>query len=115
MGKVRKKTSKRTKLHTKYVIKKKVNEHKKKLRKETKKLKAQGMKPKYKKDLGVPNLFPYKEELLNQLERKERLDEEQKAHLKSLQDANRTLPKGTMAHFVQEISAKVEKYEEEEK
>ena len=56
-----------------------------------------------KKDMGVPNLFPYKEELLNQMERKERLDEEQKEHLKSLQAANRALPKGTMASYAEEI------------
>ena len=31
-----------------------------------------------KKGLPIPNLYPYKEEMMNALERKERYDEEQK-------------------------------------
>lgn len=31
-----------------------------------------------KKDPGIPNIFPYKEEMMNALERKEHLDKERK-------------------------------------
>lgn len=33
---------------------------------------------------GIPNIFPYKEELLNHLERKANMDKEQSDHLKAL-------------------------------
>jgi len=46
-------------------------------------MKALGLKPKnMKKGLGVPNIYPYKEELMNTLERKEKLEEEQKQKMK---------------------------------
>jgi hypothetical protein len=48
MGKIRKKSSKRIPLKTKYVIERKVKDHKKKIRKEARKLKGAGIGPKSK-------------------------------------------------------------------
>jgi len=36
----------------------------------------------------IPNSYPYKEELLNEAERKLELEKEMKAHLKALERAN---------------------------
>jgi nuclear GTP-binding protein len=68
-----------------------------------------------KKGAGIPNIYPFKEELLNQLERKENLDKEMKEQLKSLAMANSQLPKGSMEHYAAIVQAKVEKFEDEEK
>ncbi|GAM21271.1 hypothetical protein SAMD00019534_044460 [Acytostelium subglobosum LB1] len=69
--------SKRTSLHKKYKIQRKVNEHHRKLRK------AQKLAPsvnKTKKDPGVPNLYPFKEDLLNRIaQQKELIAAEKKA------------------------------------
>ncbi|XP_058023812.1 guanine nucleotide-binding protein-like 3 [Ahaetulla prasina] len=59
-----KKASKRMTCHKRYKIQKKVREHNKKLRKEAKKHKHR--KPK--KDPGVPNTAPFKEEILREAE-----------------------------------------------
>ncbi|XP_064400040.1 guanine nucleotide-binding protein-like 3 homolog [Halichondria panicea] len=67
-----KKTSKRMPCRKKYKIERKVREHNRKVRKDTK---ANGGK-KMKKDPGIPNLFPFKEQLLKQMEdRKARIEE----------------------------------------
>ncbi len=68
-----------------------------------------------KKGAGVPNIYPYKEELLNQLERKENLDAEQKEHLRALAQANQQMPRGSLEHYAQTVQAKVEQFEEEKK
>lgn len=46
MGKIRKHSSKRQSLRQKYNIQKKVSSHNKKIKKEAKKMKALGLKPK---------------------------------------------------------------------
>ena len=100
MPKIRKSTSKRSTLKKKYSIQKKIKDSKKKLKKEAKKLKAMGIAPKkMKKGAGIPNIFPYKEELLNQIERKENMDKEMKEHLKSVAQANSQMPRGTLEHY----------------
>jgi nuclear GTP-binding protein len=66
MPKIRKSTSKRSTLKHKYSIQKKIKDSKKKVKKEAKKLKAMGIAPrKHKKGSGIPNIYPYKEELMN--------------------------------------------------
>lgn len=57
--------SKRKTLHQKYKIIKKVKEHKKKKAKELKKL---GVKARPPKDPGIPAAWPFKEELLKEIE-----------------------------------------------
>jgi len=74
-------SSKRTTLKQKYKIQKKVREHHRKERKAQKlKLKKAGGKLEYlrKKDPGIPNLWPFKEQLLKEVEdHKEKVKKEQ--------------------------------------
>jgi len=63
--KINKKKSKRTKLSTKYNIQKRVREHTRRIKKEAKKL---GIKKAKKKDPGIPNSWPFKAQMLEQLE-----------------------------------------------
>ena len=62
------------------------------MKKNIKKLKAQGIQPKskniqytyhsylgFKRDPGIPNIAPFKEEMMNALERKEAMDKEKQA------------------------------------
>uniref|UniRef100_A0A8C6VFQ9 Guanine nucleotide-binding protein-like 3 n=1 Tax=Naja naja TaxID=35670 RepID=A0A8C6VFQ9_NAJNA len=69
-----KKASKRMTCHKRYKIQKKVREHNKKLRKEAKKHKHR--KPK--KDPGVPNTAPFKEQILREAEHRKQQREELK-------------------------------------
>lgn len=64
-------SSKRTTLHQKYKIQKKVAEHRRKIRKDERaKAKKGGGKlaTRIKKDPGIPNLWPFKEQLLREVE-----------------------------------------------
>ena len=79
MPKIRKKSSKRVGFREKYAVKAKVLEHHRKMRKTARKLSANGQKPnpgKYKQ--VVPNAFPGKEQLLNEMEAREKAEREQK-------------------------------------
>ncbi|XP_007432444.1 guanine nucleotide-binding protein-like 3 [Python bivittatus] len=69
-----KKASKRMTCHKRYKIQKKVREHNRKLRKEAKKHRHK--KPK--KDPGVPNAAPFKEEVLREAEQRKQQREELK-------------------------------------
>ena len=63
--KSKKSKSKRVSLHQKYKILKKVREHN---RKKAKDLKKRGGKAKVPKDPGIPNAWPFKEQLVKELE-----------------------------------------------
>ena len=77
MPKIRKNTSKRVTLRKKYSVDKKVKEHKRKIKKETKKLKAAGLTHKRQsKNVGIPNMYPYKEAMMDAMERKENIAKE---------------------------------------
>lgn len=80
MVKVHGKKSKRQTLRRKYNIQKKVRSHKKKQAKFARKLKKSGaIKPKQ-KEPGIPNLFPYKKEMMEHAEQMEKkIAEEKKA------------------------------------
>uniref|UniRef100_A0A665WA43 Guanine nucleotide-binding protein-like 3 n=1 Tax=Echeneis naucrates TaxID=173247 RepID=A0A665WA43_ECHNA len=71
-----KKASKRLSCAKRYKIQKKVREHNRKLRKEAKK---KGVNKRVKKDPGVPNSAPFKEEVLREAEQR-RLKEENGKH-----------------------------------
>ena len=78
--KSKKSKSKRTTLRHKYKVIKKVKQHLKKKAKEEKKAKASGRKPKAQKDPGIPSQWPFKEELLKDLEwQKKRILDQEKA------------------------------------
>lgn len=61
------------------------------------------MKRKVKKDVGLPNLFPYKEDVINQLERKSMLDKEQLDLLRSAKQAEKMIPGGTMVSYAEQV------------
>lgn len=74
MVKVLGRKSHRPKTSLKYNIQKRVREHKRRCKKEAKKL---GLSKRVKKDPGIPNSWPFKAEMLAELERKkEKKDEE---------------------------------------
>jgi len=71
MPKIRKKTSKRVSLRKKYSCLKKVADHHRKIKKHARKMEKAGMQPNRngKRGIGViPNSFPGKEALLNEME-----------------------------------------------
>ena len=70
MPKIRKKTSKRVSLRQKYTNLKFVASHNRKMRKEARKLTKAGIKPRPSKKLQnvIPNSFPGKEQLINDME-----------------------------------------------
>ncbi|KRW99565.1 P-loop containing nucleoside triphosphate hydrolase [Pseudocohnilembus persalinus] len=108
------KPSKRTSTKNKLKADKKIKEHHKKLKKEAKKMKALGViKRKSKSENDVPNLFPYKQQLIEQLQRKKMEDERQKK-IKKLQQKEKN-----EEIKVQEIDAKQflfqQKLDEEQK
>jgi len=72
-----KKTSKRMTCHKRYKIIKKIKEHNKKVKKEDKN--ASKRKP---KDPGIPNLYPFKEQLLKQIEERKEKEKEEKEKMK---------------------------------
>ena len=74
-----KKQSKRMTCRKRYKIERKVREHNRKVRKEER-LKS-NKKPKS-KDPGIPNLYPFKEELLRQMQEKKEQEADAKAKAK---------------------------------
>lgn len=79
MVKVPKRKSKRQTLHHKYKVEKKIREHRRKQRREAKK--NPGGK-KLKKDPGIPNLYPLKDEMLAKMEKQKEKLEAEKARQK---------------------------------
>lgn len=83
--KSKKSKSKRVTLKQKYKVLRKVKEHHRKKRKEAKKL---GLKPREPKDPGIPNAWPFKQELIQQLAAQKARDV-QREHAK--RDASRMM------------------------
>jgi len=76
MKHLKKKKSKRVDGKIRKAIKKKAKEHRKKMKKEAKKLRMAGRRPK--KDVDIPNLWPWKEQMLRQkLQRMKDHDQEE--------------------------------------
>ena len=80
MGLLKKRQSKRISLKDRYKIQKKVNEHNRKQRRAAKKDDKSGATARraLRKDPGIPNLWPFKEQLLRQIEAKKERDEERR-------------------------------------
>ncbi|KAF8556278.1 hypothetical protein OG21DRAFT_1459608 [Imleria badia] len=74
MPRIRKKTSRRGTTRQREKIKHKVSEHRKKTKKQARKDKAAGklVQKKSKKDPGIPNNFPYKDQILAEVEEQRR-------------------------------------------
>lgn len=73
MTKIRKHTSKRATLRKQYSVGKKVRNHKKKLKKEIRNMKKAGITKPMPKLQGIPNAFPDKAKMLDEMEMNERL------------------------------------------
>jgi nuclear GTP-binding protein len=120
MVKVHGKTSKRMPLRQKYNINQKVRSHNKKEAKMARKLKRSGHIKSVQKEPGIPNLFPYKKQMIEQMENKQRQDEDQKKMAKELR---RKLRKETQASFkdkveenyMEEVNNKILRYKEDQK
>ncbi|CDW80860.1 gtp-binding protein- [Stylonychia lemnae] len=113
MPKIRKRTTRRVTLKKKYSIQKSAKDTKRKIKKEAKKMQKRGILHKNtKKEVVIPNSYPYKEELMNEAEKKMQEEKDIKAHQKALEKANAQLPKGE-THFAQVIKGNVKKQEEE--
>ncbi|XP_015258932.1 PREDICTED: guanine nucleotide-binding protein-like 3 [Cyprinodon variegatus] len=80
------KASKRVSCAKRYKIQKKVREHNRKLRKEAKK---KGLKKRVKKDPGVPNSAPFKEEVLREAEQRRLQIEEEKERIRQIKKEER--------------------------
>jgi nuclear GTP-binding protein len=79
MVRIRKKTSKRLGLREKYSCLKKVTDHHRKMRKTARKLTKAGIKPNPGKNkMVIPNSFPDKEQLLNEMEIKDKEEREER-------------------------------------
>lgn len=81
-----KKASKRVSCSKRYKIQKKVREHNRKLKKEAKK---KGVSKRVKKDPGVPNSAPFKEEVLREAEQRRLQIEEEKERKKQAKKEER--------------------------
>lgn len=87
----KKRISKRLTLKDRYRIEKKLKEHQRKQRRQSKKDDKAGLTQKraLRKDPGVPNLWPFKDELLRQIENRKAREEERKArNIEELRNAN---------------------------
>eukprot|EP00933_Yihiella_yeosuensis_P072228 TRINITY_DN8056_c2_g3_i1.p1 TRINITY_DN8056_c2_g3~~TRINITY_DN8056_c2_g3_i1.p1 ORF type:complete len:484 (-),score=183.20 TRINITY_DN8056_c2_g3_i1:198-1649(-) len=97
--------SKKQKLSLKYNIQKRVREKKRRMKKEAKKL---GLRKKIKKDPGIPNSWPFKAEMLAQIEKqKEKKDAEMakkraEAKSKAVKDKKETFLEQQKAHRARE-------------
>ncbi|XP_013885973.1 guanine nucleotide-binding protein-like 3 [Austrofundulus limnaeus] len=83
-----KKASKRMSCSKRYKIQKKVREHNRKVRKEAKK---KGVQKRVKKDPGVPNSAPFKEEVLREAEQRRLKIEEEKEKQRQAKKEERAL------------------------
>lgn len=93
--------SKRKTLRQKYKIERKVREHRRKVRKASKAKAAGPTKKNKRKDPGIPNLWPYKQEMMQELERK-RL-----AALEEKESAAREKRELNASHAKKDVSAMV--------
>ncbi|KAJ9477372.1 Nuclear GTP-binding protein NUG1 [Pseudozyma hubeiensis] len=110
MVKVKKRASKRVKIAQREKIKKKVKEHRRKTRRDERR--STQWKSKARKDPGIPNSFPYKEQLLNEIETKRRLQEEEKLARKAEKLAERNGEKAEGADGLDDEAAEDDEDEE---
>mmetsp|Transcript_87513 Transcript_87513/g.155220 ORF Transcript_87513/g.155220 Transcript_87513/m.155220 type:complete len:483 (-) Transcript_87513:71-1519(-) len=109
--------SKKTKLSLKYNIQKRCREHKRRVKKEAKKL---GLKKKVRKDPGIPNSLPWKADLLADIEKKKAKKEEEMATRKAeakkkvKQDREAVAKESQEAHRQKEAERRAKRAEEVE-
>lgn len=125
MVKVHGKQSKRISLRRRYNIDKKCREAGKKQKKLARKLKKAGFVKNKQREPSIPNLFPYKEQMIQQMENKERQDEESKKLAKQLrkklrkqlaqESLDKKEEKDDMEEYMQQVNGKIIRYTEEKK
>jgi len=49
--------------------------------------------------MGIPNIYPYKEQLMNAMERKESLDKDKREQMKAMQQGKTYIPCGNIANY----------------
>ena len=99
MTKIRKHSSKRSTLRKQYSVAKKVRDHKKKIKKEIRKMKKDGVQKPTIKTPGIPNSHPEKAKMLDELEYKDKLESEARATMIALKKAHKAMPNGVMESF----------------
>eukprot|EP00033_Pygsuia_biforma_P000501 GCRY01000590.1.p1 GENE.GCRY01000590.1~~GCRY01000590.1.p1 ORF type:complete len:622 (-),score=212.69 GCRY01000590.1:57-1922(-) len=107
----KKKQSKRTTLKDKYKVIKKVKEHQRKLKKDQKK--NPNLRKKVSKDPGIPNLAPFKEKLMADIERAKEAAKEDK--VKRVQQAKQMKKVRNLAEMSANIRERTKQFEEKQK
>ena len=122
MVKVHGKQSKRIPLKRKYSIMKKISGAKKKAARTARKIKKLGLAPPRKeKNLGLPNLFPYKQQMIEQAERKEQQSAEAKKLIDKLKKKqkkkglNQELDVDPEQTYIEEVKGKLIRFNEDKK
>ncbi|KAJ3075753.1 Guanine nucleotide-binding protein-like 3 [Podochytrium sp. JEL0797] len=104
--------SKRQVASKQYKITAKVNEHKRKQRKDAK----NNPNPKrLKKDPGIPSLLPFKDKLLHQIEETKRRNEEEKAALRDAKSKGKPTDKQALASLARDASRRGNTFDLENK
>ena len=103
----RKHISKRATARKKYSVAKKVRQHTRKLKKEIRVMKNSGVQKPAAKVHGIPNAFPDKKKMLDEMEYQDKMQSEaRKAHI-ALKKAQKAMPNGIMESYAEPIEAKV--------
>ncbi|TEB29419.1 hypothetical protein FA13DRAFT_1734606 [Coprinellus micaceus] len=112
MPSIRKKTSNRSKIHDRERLKKRVKDSKKKKAKQAKK--NPQWKSKQKKDPGIPNDFPYKDQILAEVAEQRRAAEEEKEKKKEEKRLARDAARGITRDVEEQPASGDEGHQENE-
>ncbi|KAG7096608.1 hypothetical protein E1B28_004025 [Marasmius oreades] len=115
MPRIRKKTSKRTKIHERARLHKQIKESKRKKSRDAKK--NPQWKSKHKKDPGIPNNFPYKDQVLAEVREQRRLAVEERERKKEEKRAQKagTVKRADEDSDNEESTSQVEEVEIDDK
>lgn len=103
----RKHISKRATARKNFSVAAKVRNHTRKLKKEIRVMKKSGVQKPMKKPLGIPNAFPGKEKMMDEVEYTEKVQAEAKKAAVALKKAQKNMPRGTMESYAEPITGKV--------
>jgi nuclear GTP-binding protein len=109
----KKRQSKRTPAAKRYKIEKKVREHKRKIKKEAK-LKTKTKRARLRKDPGIPNLFPFKEQVLKEIEAKKEKERENRERHQKEQRQKEITKRRSLQSFQNDINKRTKQFEKKE-
>eukprot|EP01114_Cavostelium_apophysatum_P014136 TRINITY_DN3586_c0_g1_i1.p1 TRINITY_DN3586_c0_g1~~TRINITY_DN3586_c0_g1_i1.p1 ORF type:complete len:602 (-),score=241.89 TRINITY_DN3586_c0_g1_i1:30-1835(-) len=112
MVKAKKKTSKRVSLHHKYKVERKITAAKRKARREER---AGGGGSKLKKDPGIPNLWPFKEQFIQRMQLEKAKEDEEKAKKKEEKKDRRKRKRDGIEGLADDAADRAEEFSEKEK